>query len=117
MSVTAYEEILEIKHSKEQMDKFESFLKRSNIITLNVTLAVAKKTQEIRSKGMATGRKIRTPDAQHIATAILCKATVLHSLDAGMLSLSETDIVDGLKIEKPMRHDRQMSLFDLLDKT
>jgi predicted nucleic acid-binding protein len=107
VSVTAYAEVLEARHSREQMEKFRPFLKRSNVVVFEVTLGVAEKVQGIRSKGLAENRKIKTADAQHMATAILCKADVLHSLDARMLSLDAHAIVDGLRIKRPVLHDGQ----------
>lgn len=107
VSVTAYSEVLEAKHTKEDMDKFRGFLKRSNVVVQEVTLVVAEKVQDIRSKGLADSRKIKTADAQHLATAILCKADVLHSLDDDMLNLDGRAIVDGLRIKKPVLYDGQ----------
>jgi predicted nucleic acid-binding protein len=120
VSVTVYSEVLEAKHSAEQMEAFKKFLKRSNVIVVDTTLAVAEKAMQIRSKGLnqpgkrrkkTQARKIGTPDATHLATAILWKADVLHSLDKKLLQLSGDPIVDGLLIKEPMRFDGQKLLF------
>jgi predicted nucleic acid-binding protein len=110
-STTTYSEVLEVKHSKDKMDQFRDFLKRSNIVTQDVTVTIAEKAQEIRGKALAEGRKIKTPDAQHLATAILCKADVLHSLDPDMLNLDGSPIVDGLKIKLPVPLSGQHEMF------
>lgn len=109
VSTTTYGEILEIRHTTEQMDKFRGFLKRSSVCRLEVTQAVAEKAAEIRSRGLAlrspqmpNGKKIKLPDAQHMATAILLGADVLHSLDPDMLKLDGGPIVEGLSIKLPI---------------
>src|SRR5438128_878983 len=70
VSVVAHTEVLRAKHSDEQMKKFRGFLQRSNVLVVNVDLRIAEKAEAIRSKGLAENRKIKTPDAQHIASAI-----------------------------------------------
>lgn len=101
VSVVIYSEILESKHDKEQVDKLESFLRRSNVVQVDTNFKVAQKAGRIRDSGLSEGRKIKTPDATVIAAAILFKADVLHTLDGGILSLNGTNIVDGLAITSP----------------
>ena len=50
MSAIVYSEILEAKHSKQQMKQFQMFLKRSNVIVVDVTIGMAQKAAEIRGK-------------------------------------------------------------------
>jgi predicted nucleic acid-binding protein len=111
VSVNAYSEVLEVKNSKRAMDRFRETLHRSNVIIADVTAAIALKAQQIRDAGLRLKakerRRIKTPDAQHMATAIIYKADVLHSLDNDMLQLNGSDIVDGLKIVKPVLFDGQ----------
>jgi hypothetical protein len=52
VSVTAYSEVLEAKHTEEQMGKFRRFLQRSNVVVVDQTVIVAEKAQQIRSKGL-----------------------------------------------------------------
>jgi PIN domain len=102
--VTAYSEVLDAKHSQEQMDQFRLFLKRSNVIVADTTQAIAKKSGQIRSRALAANpsRKIKTPDATFMATAIIFQADVFHTLEKNQLpGLSGTAIVDGLKIDSP----------------
>jgi predicted nucleic acid-binding protein len=101
LSVVTYSEILESKYNKEQLNKLDSFLQRSNVITVDTTRPIAQKAAQIRDAGLSEKRKIRTPDATIIATAILHKAHVLHTLDDGILNLNGTRIVDGLAITRP----------------
>src|SRR5262249_47396806 len=64
LSVTAYMEILRVKHTPEQMDKFRSFASRSNVEVANVTIPIANLVEEIRSNGLSANpkRSIKTPD-------------------------------------------------------
>ena len=102
ISVTTITEMLEGKFTSEQWSQLEQFQKRSNIIMANVTPQLAYNASIIRNNALADGRKLRTPDAQIIATAIFYKAIALHSLDPHQLNLNGTNIVDGLCIIKPI---------------
>lgn len=112
LSVMTYSEILESKHDKEQLEKLDLFLQRSNVVKVDTTIPIARKAGRIRDIGLHEGRKIRTPDATILAVAILHKAHVLHTLDAGILSLNGTNIVDGLAITMPGLKSGDRSLFD-----
>lgn len=79
--VNLFTEVLEAKHTKKQRKQMELFLRRSNVQVVDTTLPIAQKASAIRSTGLQEGRKLRTPDAQIAATAILYGADVLHSLD------------------------------------
>ena len=102
--VIAYSEILEAKHTPDQMDLFRKFLQRSNVEVANITQEIAEKTGQVRSRalGLHPKVKLRTPDATYIAVAIVFKAEVLHTLEANQLpQLSGTSVVEGLKITAP----------------
>ena len=102
VSVTTYSEILETKHTKEQLNKLDLFLKRSNVMIADVTVPIAQEASRIRSAAHSQKRNIKTPDATIMATAILYEADVLHSLDPHHLNLSGSDIVNRLKIIEPI---------------
>lgn len=102
VSVVAYAEILSAKHSAEQMQWFQDFMRRSNVTVADTTQTIALRVEQIRSAGLAEGRKIKTPDATFAATAIVHGADVLHSLDPDLLNLNGSKIVDGLRITRPM---------------
>jgi hypothetical protein len=90
-------------HSAAVMDKFRKFLRRSNAHVVDITLTLAEKAGSVRTKA-AKGkppRGVKTPDAIHIACAIETQADMLHASDEGMLKLSESPAVDGLKICRP----------------
>lgn len=108
--VTIYMEILHAKHKPEQIAAFEEFLRRSNVIKVETTFPIAQKVQEIRSRAIAASRSIKTPDATIIATAIVHKADVLHTLDDRTIALSGSPIVDGLHITLPRDPSGQLAL-------
>lgn len=110
LSVMTYSEILESKYNNDQLNKLDMFLRRSNVIKVDTTIPIARKAAQIRDVGLREKRKIRTPDATIIATAILHKAHVLHTLDEGILSLNGTKIVDGLPITVPCLKSGDRSL-------
>lgn len=101
VSMEIYKEVLEAKRSKRKMQRFRKFLSRSNILVVDTTFVVADKAQVIRSNGVRAKRSIKSPDATFMAAAILFNADMLHTLDAGMLSLDGSPIVDGLAIKTP----------------
>ncbi len=106
--VTAYSEILDAKHTPEQMAKLEKFLSRSNVVIADTTKPIARKVGEIRGQGLKEDPplKLKTPDTTFIATAIHFEANVLHTLEEKMRKLDESPIVDGLKIKLPKRSHR-----------
>ena len=111
VSVMAYSEILEAKHTKEQMEAFESLLKRSNIVLVETSIQISKKVQQIRSAGLAEGRKIKTPDATFLAVAIIYRVSALHSLDHNLLALNGHPIAEGIPIILPIPLSGQSSMF------
>jgi predicted nucleic acid-binding protein len=120
--VTIASEVLDSKLNGDQRAKLTAFLKRSNVINADTTLAIAQKAGEIRSAGLAMKpqRKIKTPDATIIATAMLYKCDALHSLDDrgnGPLKLNGLPIVGGLKICKPVATGGQRGLDNFSDGT
>jgi predicted nucleic acid-binding protein len=111
VSVVAYSEVLEAKSTNEQMAKFRAFLQRANVINADTTIAIAEKAGEIRSKALAAKRKIKTPDATYIATAIHYGVDALHTLDHGMLSLNGLELVNRLTICLPASLHGVQALF------
>lgn len=112
LPVTAYSEVLQAKHTQEQMDRFKKFAARSNVETANTTVQIALLVEEIRSSGLRARplRSIKTPDATFMATAILYKADVFHTLEPKLQNLSGLPIVRGLRICAPKPFDGQMSV-------
>lgn len=78
LSVTVYCEVLCVGKGTNGAKKFRSFLDRSTVEMVNVTPPIASLTAKLREKEIEQGRKLRTPDAQILATAMLYQASVLH---------------------------------------
>lgn len=116
MSVTTYSEMLTTKHTPEQLEMFNKFLMRRNIQRVPVTFGIAQKAAEVRSRGetipdqQGNIRKIKTPDATIIATAIVYKVTALHSCEPKHHRLSRSEIVDGILITNPGDFSGQQAL-------
>jgi len=115
VAVTTYTEILRAKHSQKQLEEFDKFLLRSNVIKVDTTFQIAQKAERIRSAAFerpkrGQKRNIKTPDATIISTAIIYGVDVLHSMEPRHHSLSESDIVDGLRIELPQDSSGQRAL-------
>jgi hypothetical protein len=114
--VVIYTEILSAKHTQKQQDAFNAFLLRSSIERVDGTFEIARKAEEVRSRGITSAkkasqqRKIKTPDATIIATAIVQRADALHSLEPKHHSLSGSPMVDGLKICLPVAFGGQKGL-------
>lgn len=108
-------EVLDTKMTGEQKEKFNLFLQRSNVVVADVTVPIATKARQIRDRGQSETptRKIKTPDATVLATAILFKCDALHSLDdrgSGHLKLNGKPLVEGLRIVKPICLHGQLGL-------
>ena len=115
--VMAYSEVLDAKHSSEQMAVFWKFLAKSNVVVADTTQTIAEKAGEIRSRGLlATPQlSIKTPDATFLATAIVYKATVFHTTETTKLpGLNGSPIVAGLRISAPCPWDGTRSILNPL---
>lgn len=119
--VTVYTEIVRAKHSAEQITAFDRFLDRSNVMTIEQSIGVARATERLRSRAVSMDldggkvkagqeRSIKASDAAIIATAILYKADVIHSLEPKHIILSGSPIVEGMRICKPVGPGGQLAL-------
>ncbi|MCX7428505.1 MAG: PIN domain-containing protein [Planctomycetia bacterium] len=115
VSVTTATEMLETKHTPEQWERFQKCLNRSNVILADITLAIAELASRIRADAQTQGRRLQTPDAQIIATAITYRVDALHSLDPHMLGLNGSPIVNGMRITQPLLLDGQQGLVGLVE--
>ncbi len=95
VSALLYTEILECKMPDRAIIKLDQFLQNESLVTvMAVDIKVAKKAQSIRNKKLS----VKTPDAIHLATAIIGKASVFHTFDGRLLRLSGKSVVERLAI-------------------
>ena len=80
-SVTTWTEILQGKLTPEQKTRLENLFKRRNVVLINIDARIAQMASEIRNYYNERGVKIETPDAQHLATAIIYEVDEFHTLD------------------------------------
>ncbi len=99
-STLTYVEVLECTMSNETIQKFEKFMKNREKVSIYVVdIVIAKKAQQIRNVIKENiGKTISTPDAIHVATAIVNEAETFHTFDDDLLHLSEKQEVEGLSI-------------------
>ena len=96
VSTLAYVEVLESAMPEGTMKMFQQFMQnRKQVEVVTVDIRVARKAQLIRNKSR---KQLSTPDAVHIATAIVSGAELFHTFDDGLLRLSGKDEVDSLTI-------------------
>lgn len=100
-------EVLDRTGTSDAGTQFKAFSKRPNIVRANCDWRVAEKAAEIRQKVTAevnAGRMakgIEAPDAIIAATAIVYRATELHTFDPILLELDNSPLVDFLPIARP----------------
>lgn len=106
VSTIVMTEMLDIITDPSLESDFKAFLRRPNVFVANLDPRVARKVAEIRSAWRCAtpeaNGNVSVPDAAIITTAILGKATVLHSFDDKVLRFNKHSIVDGLEIIKPV---------------
>lgn len=105
-SVTTFSELLDFPFEggvdgETYKRKLKDWSQRSNISPINVDLGIADLASELRTHGKNEGRKLTTPDMQIVATAMIYKADVLHTLDKKILQLNGKPYLGNLKITVP----------------
>ena len=101
-SVQTQTEVLESRMGSTEYSRFEAFLNRSNVQSVPIDGRIASLAGKIRDHYLQTGLKIKTPDAIHLATAILYRAAVFHTFDnEDLIRLSGNVMNYNLLIEKP----------------
>ena len=79
-SVMTDTEILEGQLTADQITKFQNLFKRRNVIQITLDQRIARRASEIRNYYNGRGIKIKTPDATHLATAIIYEAEEFHTI-------------------------------------
>jgi hypothetical protein len=114
VSALARTEVFRLGLTEEQKTKYREFFNRRNAIEQDVTGAIAEKAAEIRRKSQKTRvdgatEMMKTPDAIHIATAIILDAAEFQTFDGtakkprpfSLIPFSGSTVVDGMKICVP----------------
>lgn len=96
VSTLLYVEVLESTMPAGAIEQFKKFMRNRQMIEIiAVDIRVAEKAQAIRNN---SSRTLSTPDAVHMATAIVSGAKLFHTFDNGLLRFSGKDEVEGLTI-------------------
>jgi predicted nucleic acid-binding protein len=74
-------EVLDSTLTDAQRAKFRQAIGRKSIQSLACSMRVADKAHELRDFYQAKGQKLQTPDAIHLATAIIYGADILYTFD------------------------------------
>lgn len=99
VSTLLYAEVLESAMPVPAIGQFEKFMQnRAMVSIVAVDIRVARKAQMIRDTLRKKGESVTTPDAVHIATAIVSGAKFFHTFDDRLLRLNGKPEVDGLAI-------------------
>lgn len=109
-------EVLNEAGKSDARSEFLGFLKRDNVVPANVDMRIADKAAQFRERtreALAQGhlsKGIRAPDALIAATAVIYRASALHTFDPQLLALSGTEYVDRLVICSPSMPTGQKTL-------
>lgn len=101
LSVVWQIEILLSKRTFEETERLQLALKSPSFQTLSVDTKIAKIAHDIRDMADQEGRKIKTADAIHMATAIHHDVAQFHTFDEKLIGLSQKPTVFNLEICKP----------------
>ena len=100
-SVITRTEIFEGSLDEEMRTKFKLVMGTRYMCQVNVDPAVADLARELREHYKAKGQSLKTPDAQHLATAILHKVNAFHAFDDKLLRYDGNVAGRALRVCKP----------------
>lgn len=101
-STLARTEVIGDRHDSVLRNAFKSLFDRPSFVMMDNSSAIADIAGDLRvAVREATGRRLRSPDATYIATALTVGVDALHSFDDDMLGLDGLSCVQGLPIKKP----------------
>lgn len=95
-------EVLESTLTTDQRQQFELAMKRPSTVVMNVDTRVGQLSSDIRDHYRRQRISVKTPDALHLASAILARVDVLHSFDPDLLRLDGNVAGHQLAIRKPL---------------
>ena len=95
VSTLIYPEVLATDMLPDAIKKFDDVMKNKEVIkAVTVNIQIAKRAQKIRN----AIRSVQTPDAIHLATAVVSGAKFFHTFDEKLWRLDGSDEVEGLAI-------------------
>lgn len=95
-------EVFAGKLTNEQRQRYNDIYARPSTVQVDVYPNISKMASEIREYYHDKGKKIHTPDAIHLATAILTEVDCMHAFDGDdLLKLDGNVMGHDLKICKP----------------
>ena len=80
-SVITKSEVLQSTLSAEARMLFNNIFKRPNITLVDLTNPIADLSSSIRDYYISRSQKMKTPDSQHLATAIAYQVDEMHTFD------------------------------------
>ena len=102
VSTQIWTEILRDKIGDEGYRKFRLFLNRGNVQVISINDRISMRAGQIRDfHRQDNGKTITTPDAIHLATALIYRAGVFHTFDKKLLRLRNNVMDRFLRIEEP----------------
>jgi predicted nucleic acid-binding protein len=123
-------EILYSKTPREAMKKYDTLLRRSNVVPQNVDIPIAKLTSELMDFYINSEFELLTPDAIHLATAIHYNVAEFQTFDGvdlkqkcrngnrykqcGLLRLDGNVAGHPLKVLRPSADQYELTLTPLL---
>ena len=109
-SVVTRTEVLESSLSTENRGMFDNLFKRTNCKMVDLNAPIGELAHDIREYYKLQGKNIKTPDCQHLATAIAYECDELHTFDEDDLLRLDGNIAGHkLKVCKPK--GKQMEMF------
>ena len=109
-SVVSRTEVLESTLTTKNRGAFDELFKRTNCKLVDLNAPISELAHNIREYYRQQGKKLKTPDCQHLGTAIIYKCDELHTFDEGdMLPLNGNIAGHNLVICKPK--GKQMVMF------
>jgi predicted nucleic acid-binding protein len=110
-STLTFIEVLPSRIGAEKNEQFQRSFRTGHHIAYDVDPPIARKAAEIREKFIKRegGKNLATPDAIHVATALIYRADCIFTFDdgqkdrrhLGLLELDKNDRVDGVHICRP----------------
>lgn len=109
-SVLVFCEVLEARLQDDQQRlRFRQIFQRDNIHLVETTPAIAREAGALRLECSSAGLKLTAEDAVHVATAMVMKASELHTYDPHQLRMNRMPCLHGLQVVAPRGSQRKMT--------